>query len=233
MNLTSHILRVPFLILAICLMQSANARGRVPVTCNPSGQYNIALANGGQAVKNFNGYDRWDSMLEISNADGRQERFWLDNNGDGSGRIRHTWATTACTGFAWARHEDFAGGYAKEMVAARTENGNLIVAHIGRDGGFNVRVQLSPGGAWTSGWFNQLNNIGPRPFIGANEGFYNLSVGTDGIGSNRFVEFRAYHRSGQRVFFRLERSNTISTSAWGTILTCKTNPDADCGDYKE
>ncbi len=132
-----------------CLVSTVYAGGGGPISCNPTNYFKRGLANGGRPITQFNGYDKWDSMLEILNADGRQERFWLDDNGDGSGKIRHTSATTPCTGFAWVAHSDF-DGYAKEMVLARDSKGRLIVAHIGRDNAFYWRSQFSPGGLWVN-----------------------------------------------------------------------------------
>jgi hypothetical protein len=119
------------------------------ISCN-GWQNDAAVANSGNAIKNFNGYGGWDSMVEILNKDGRQERFWLDSvPGQPYGKIRTTYALSQCTGFAWSVHQDFEGGLAKEMVAARLRDGRLIVAVIGTDGAFYWRTQTNPGSYWT------------------------------------------------------------------------------------
>jgi hypothetical protein len=148
-----------------------------------------AISNLGNAVTQFNGHDNWDSMLEILNADGRQERFWLDNAGDGSGRIRHTWATTRCDGFAWIQHENFADGFAKEMVVARDSGGRLVVAHIGRDGGFYWKMQITPGGIWTPSWYSKLID-GLQPMAQyENKNFSNLKVEINNDPINYKIKF--------------------------------------------
>jgi hypothetical protein len=160
---TTRAKKIAFLLISsfgIFFSNSAHAGAPAPASCNGSNYKDSAVANSGKAIKKFNGYDIWDSMLEINNGDGRQERFWLDrvNESDKYGRIRHTWATTACPGFAWVDHEDFESGLAKELVAARDTAGRLVVAHIATNGGFYWRRQISPGGIWSKWWYSDLQD---------------------------------------------------------------------------
>jgi len=117
-------------------------------SCNPVGYLTPAVGNDGQPVTNFNGYWDMNSRVEILNADGRKELFWLDDGG----KIRHQTATARCNGAIWGAHYDFEDGYAKELVVARDSDGRIVVAHIGRDNALYWRSQLSPGNLYTGGW---------------------------------------------------------------------------------
>jgi len=134
-----------------CLISTVYAGGgQVQVHCNAIPDKS-EVANSGQPITQFNGYDRWDSMFELVNGQGRTERFWLDNNGDGSGKIRHTYASSRCSGFHWEPHKDF-GNHAQEMVLARDDKMRLVLAQIGKDKAFYWKYQTSPGGGWTE-WY--------------------------------------------------------------------------------
>lgn len=142
-----------------CLISTVYAGGG-QVQCNAIPN-SSEVANSGQPITQFNGYDRWDSMFELVNGQGRTERFWLDNNGDGSGKIRHTYASSRCSGFHWEPHKDF-GNHAQEMVLARDDKMRLVLAQIGKDKAFYWKYQTSKGGGWTE-WY-KLNE--PRSFSG-------------------------------------------------------------------
>jgi len=155
---TTRAKKIAFLLISsfgIVFSNSAHAGAPAPVQCNKTYHKTPGEAHSGPpTIVKFNGYDNWDSMQEVYNAYGRQERFWLDrvNESANYGRIRHTWATTPCSNFAWVGHEDFAGGLAKKLVAARDAQGRLVVVHIGTDDALYWRSQMTPGGAFTSGW---------------------------------------------------------------------------------
>jgi len=163
-----------------CLISTVYAGGG-QVQCNAIPN-SSEVANSGQPITQFNGYDRWDSMFELVNGQGRTERFWLDNNGDGSGKIRHTYASSRCSGFHWEPHKDF-GNHAQEMVLARDDQGRLVLAQIGKDKAFYWKYQTSKGGGWTE-WY-KLDY--PRLFSG-------LSVTVN----NNYLVFRA--RSNNVVY---------------------------------